>query len=319
MKRYLILASLFLFIVDVTIAQKKAKNPAKGSVTPNLTLENSVFWEISGKGIKEPSYLFGTHHLYPTDSIKKNEFVKGKIQLSKSVVGEIALDNMMAASLAMMKVAIMQDTTLKDLLGERKFNQVDEYLQTNMGMSAAAFNKMRPMMLVQMISVKKISKELGLDEKKMMSGDPSNSLDGYFQTYGKTLEKDIVGLETVELQANVLLKGSSLQRQADMLMEVIENKGSQSTEAMKKLNKYYSEQNLNELAKLGLDENNMKPEEYNALLKNRNDAWMPQIYKLIQEKPVFIAVGALHLVGKDGLIYQLRKQGYTVKPLKTKI
>ncbi|KOY84953.1 hypothetical protein AD998_01225 [bacterium 336/3] len=319
MKKYLILASLLLFIVDVAIAQKKVKNSAKSSITPNLELENSVFWEISGKGIKEPSYLFGTHHLYPPDSVKKNEFIKEKIRKSKTVIGEIALDNMMATSMAMMKVAIMQDTTLKDLLGEKKFNQVDEYLQTNMGMSAALFNKMRPMMLIQMISVKKISKELGLDENKMMSGDPSNSLDGYFQTYGKSLEKEIIGLETVELQANVLLKGSSLQRQAEMLMEVIEDKGSQSSESMKKLNKYYAEQNLNELAKFGLDDKNMKPEEYNSLLKNRNDAWMPQIYKLVQEKPVFIAVGALHLVGKDGLIYQLRKQGYTVKPLKTKI
>ncbi|NJM24197.1 MAG: hypothetical protein HC859_00230 [Bacteroidia bacterium] len=24
-------------------------------------LENSVFWEISGKGMKKPSYLFGTY------------------------------------------------------------------------------------------------------------------------------------------------------------------------------------------------------------------------------------------------------------------
>jgi len=319
MKKYLILASLLCFVFDIAVAQKKTKTPAKASTDPLLKLENSVFWEISGKGLKYPSYLFGTHHLYPTDSIKKNEFVKNKINASKAVVGEISLDNMMAASMAMMKVAIMQDTTLKDLLGEKKFNQVDEYLQANFGMGAAMFNRMRPMVLVQLISVKKLAKDLGLDEQKMATGDPANSLDGYFQQYGKSQNKEVLGLETIELQANVLLKGYSLSRQAEMLIEVIEDKGSQSTDSFKKLNQYYAEQNLNELAKMGLDGENMKQSEYDALLKNRNDAWMPQIYKLIQEKPVFIAVGALHLVGKDGLIYQLRKKGYKVNPLKIKI
>jgi uncharacterized protein YbaP (TraB family) len=321
MKKYFVLASLLFVFWDLALAQKKGKEKAEATANPVIStqLENSVFWEITGNGLKEPSYLFGTHHLYPPDKVKANDFIKSKLNACKVVVGEIALDNMMAASIAMMKIAIMQDTTLQSLLGEAKYKQVDEYLQKNLGMGAMAFNKMRPMMLIQMISVKKIAKDLGLDEKKMMSGDLSNSLDGYFQEYGKSLQKEIKGLETVELQANTLLKGYSLPRQAEMLMELIEDKGSQSADAYKKLNQLYQSQNLNELAKFSLREDNMKKEEYNMLLKNRNDAWMPQIYEVIQQKPAFIAVGVLHLVGEDGVIYQLRKKGYVVKPLKIEL
>lgn len=36
----------------------------------------------------------------------------------------------------------------------------------------------------------------------------------------------------------------------------------------------------------------------------------------MQEKPSFIAVGCLHLVGKEGLIEGLRKLGYRVDPVK---
>ncbi|MDX1903576.1 MAG: TraB/GumN family protein [Thermonemataceae bacterium] len=310
--KYLV-STLFLFIIQqVLFAQ------SKGEVAKNnkgeLRLDNSVFWEISGKGLKKPSYLFGTHHLYPTEKMKKNEFVQGKIKETEVVVGEIALDNMLAASFVMMKYSMMEDTTLLDLLGEKKYKEIDAYMQKNMQMGIAMFNRMRPIILVQMISMKKASQDLNLPEST--NGDIGNSLDGYFQQYGKSLNKKVVGLETIDYQANVLLKGYTLQRQAEMLIEAIEDKGTQSADMYQKLNKFYQEQNLNELATLALEGDVMQKSEYDALLKKRNDAWMPQIEQLIHEKPTFIAVGALHLVGVDGLIYQLRKKGYTVKPLK---
>lgn len=323
MKKYFIVFSILFLGSEFIFAQKKAQKSNKTKIdTPiSLELDNSVFWEISGNGLKTPSYLFGTHHLYPAGNIKKSDLIKEKINASQIVMGEIAMDNMFAMSMATMKAMIMKDTTLKDLLGEKDYNKVDEYMKKNMGMGVAFFNNMRPIVLVQMISVTKASKDLGIDEQKPQTmtgtGDFSNTLDLYFQEYGKSQNKEILGLETVEQQANILFNGYPLKRQAEMLMEAIEDeKGSSSMESVKKLNEFYKQQNLNELAKLSLDENMMKKEEYNNLLKKRNDAWMPKIYELIHQKPTFIAVGALHLVGEDGVIYQLRKKGYQVKPVK---
>ncbi|MBK8193090.1 MAG: hypothetical protein IPK76_07745 [Lewinellaceae bacterium] len=34
-----------------------------------LPAEKSVFWKISGNGLKKPSYLYGTIHLIPKKSI----------------------------------------------------------------------------------------------------------------------------------------------------------------------------------------------------------------------------------------------------------
>jgi uncharacterized protein YbaP (TraB family) len=322
MKKYFIVFSILFLGSEIIFAQKKApkSNKTNTETTISLELENSVFWEISGNGLKKPSYLFGTHHLYPASNIKKSDLIKEKINACQVVVGEIAMDNMLAMSMATMKAMLMKDTTLKDLLGEKDYQKVDAYMKKNMGMGVAFFNNMRPMVLVQMIAVTKASKDLGIEEKKPKIGemsDMSNTLDLYFQEYGKSQSKEVMGLETVEQQANILFNGYPLKRQAEMLLEAIEDdKGSNSTDNVKKLNEYYKQQNLNELAKLSLDEQMMKKEEYNALLKNRNDAWMPKICTLIQQKPAFIAVGALHLVGVDGVIYQLRKQGYQVKPIK---
>ena len=58
------------------------------------------------------------------------------------------------------------------------------------------------------------------------------------------------------------------------------------------------------------------PELYQALIVNRNAAWLPFIESALQErKPVFIVIGALHLVGKKGLVSLLKEKGYLVKQL----
>jgi len=327
MKKYFIVIGIIVLGSQLIFAQKKASKNNKAQTEENpisLELENSVFWEISGNGLKAPSYLFGTHHLYPASNIKKNDLIKEKINACQVVVGEIAMDNMLAMSMATMKVMLMKDTTLRDLLSEKDYERVDTYMKKNMGMSVAFFNNMRPIVLTQMITASKASKDLGIEETKTPKtaemGDFSNTLDLYFQEYGKSQKKEIMGLETIEQQANILFNGYPLKRQAEMLLEAIDDeKGSNSMDNVKKLNEFYKQQNLNELAKLSLDEKMMKKEEYNTLLKNRNDAWMPKIYELIRQKPAFIAVGALHLVGIDGVIYQLRKKGYTVKPVKVEL
>lgn len=324
MKKIWILVLTFwaVYQAEAQKTKKKEKDQKNSEVSLNLAdknaifLENSVFWEISGNGLSSPSYLFGTHHLYPADSIKKNDFIKEKIKACQIVVGELAMDNLLALTMATMKYSMMKDTTLQDLLGEKNYQRVDEYMKKNLGMGVAMFNRMRPMVIVQTISAQKVAQALGKDSKMNGMDAMSNNIDYYFQEYGKTLGKEIAGLETVEFQAKTLLHSIPLKRQAEMLMEAIEDKDAQSAETYKKLNQYYKEQNLNELAKLSFDEKMMKKDEYDNLLKKRNDAWLPQIEKIIREKSAFFAVGALHLVGTDGVIYQLRQKGYNVKPLK---
>ena len=61
-----------------------------------------------------------------------------------------------------------------------------------------------------------------------------------------------------------------------------------------------------------------EPGEAEKLLDNRNKAWMTQLPSLFSEQSTFVAVGALHLSGKNGLVNLLRAQGYTVKPLPLK-
>lgn len=58
------------------------------------------------------------------------------------------------------------------------------------------------------------------------------------------------------------------------------------------------------------------PEIYENLLVKRNMAWMPHIKIMLETEDVeFVLVGMLHLVGDDGLLEQLKAQGYLVEML----
>lgn len=56
------------------------------------------------------------------------------------------------------------------------------------------------------------------------------------------------------------------------------------------------------------------PEVYNAMLVDRNNKWIPQIETMMKTGEVeLVLFGALHLVGKDGILAQLKERGYMIK------
>ncbi len=58
------------------------------------------------------------------------------------------------------------------------------------------------------------------------------------------------------------------------------------------------------------------PKIYNLLLVERNNNWIPQIETMLRTKEVeFILFGALHLVGENGILTQLKSLGYTIENL----
>lgn len=62
------------------------------------------------------------------------------------------------------------------------------------------------------------------------------------------------------------------------------------------------------------------PQVYRSLLVERNNNWMQKIESLIKHpESKFILVGALHLVGKDGLLEQLKSKGYHVQQYKNPV
>ena len=102
--------------------------------------------------------------------------------------------------------------------------------------------------------------------------------------------------------------------QEQFLLQTLEEMKSLGTQVSDMV-KAWKQGNVQELETLlaGMEE---YPELNQALVINRNNDWLPHIEQALQEKePVFIVVGALHLLGKDGLVEILKDKGYLIQQL----
>jgi uncharacterized protein YbaP (TraB family) len=77
----------------------------------------------------------------------------------------------------------------------------------------------------------------------------------------------------------------------------------------------YNAENMQELAKLVADKNFMSKRANHILVNERNRRWVKVISKLVEKTSAFIAVGAGHLPGNQGLIQLIKDKGYAINPV----
>ena len=268
-----------------------------------------LLWKISGRGIEKPSYILGTHHAVPftyCDSIpglmkafEEVDYVIGEFDMVK--MGEMTQAQMQNMQKMMMMPA---DTTLLSLFSEKEKEQLDAYLKETVGAELQMFSAMKPMTI--MVTVQnKILMDIIPDIASM------TGMDKYMQTLAVSKGKSVGGLETMDYQMN-LLYGSSLEEQADALLEMAQN--GNSKELMTELTVAYKTQNLDALWSVFKDQ--MTSYEYDALVSVRNRNWENQIMELLPVQSSLFVVGSGHLPGEKGMINLLKKAGYKINPVK---
>ena len=274
------------------------------SKAQNKNSTNTLLWEVSGKNLKKSSYLFGTYHFADRGFIDTMKVLNEKLNAADAIVGELVIDKDMAMKLA--PYMLMKDNTLDSLLTPKEFKMVDDYLKTIGKYDLKKMNKLKPVMIQTVIMQ-------ALAPKTFTATNPA--IDQYIQDYGRANQKQVLGLETIEDQAKVLF-GSALIKQKEMLVKSIRQVIKMKKSTLK-LYKSYISQNLKELENMFSHTKDFDAEEMDQLLKNRNEKWMLKLPVMMEAQSLFIAIGAGHLIGEDGLINGVKERGYTVNPLST--
>lgn len=267
----------------------------------------TLLWEITGKGLKQPSYLFGTYHLLKAGYLDQMPEVAEKFDMAQVVMVEIDEDSAQMVQATMMAAA-MQGNTLDELLDSAAYAQVGKELAASMGYPIQAFNMFKPSFLTMAFTMVYTMKA-----NPVLDEYTGPLMDQYFTDKGKADGKQIIALETASEQLDMLFNHYSLEEQASQLVDFI-NEKDKMLQGHKELAEAYMQHDFKEMVKLSkkLSENYG---DMAYLADDRNKRWMPAIEKSIQENATFIAVGALHLPEENGLIELLRKNGYTVKPV----
>ena len=125
--------------------------------------------------------------------------------------------------------------------------------------------------------------------------------------------KPVLGLEAALEQVNVL-NAIPYQEQARLLLEAVQKYDELKADYWN-LVVSYKNKDLESLFYI-VRQVSLGAQRYEKLLLvDRNRRWMPTIETFAHSKPTFIAVGAAHLPGEDGLVKLLRRRGYTVEPV----
>lgn len=262
--------------------------------------ENTLLWEVTGKNLKKPSYLFGTFHLLCESDLGIANAAAEKLKSCDQLALELDFDdpNMM---IEMQTLAGMKDgKMLEDLLGATKFKLADSLFTATTGISLKLLSGLKPMVASSVL----YPSVLGCNP-----GSPETTL----SALAGEAKKEVIGLEKVSDQMEVFDK-IPYQVQADMLYSYITEtvKFKKETDEMLAV---YRSANLVEMQKMMADPEYGLDKYLDLLLTNRNKNWVKQMQTIMPEKATLFAVGAGHLGGNEGVISLLRKAGYTVKPL----
>lgn len=300
---HLLLIGLLIASFGCSQAQEEKSNKPNAPKFEEGT-ENALLWQITGNGLKDTSYVFGTMHLINKEYFYFPDKLKTLIQSTDAVVLEIGED-LNDPFKAMKLMQLEGDRTIFDFFNEEQTDSILTWVEGNMGMNrekfTAAFGKMKPFILVSLGSEMNMAKCAESYEKTIMKIQKESKI-------------KLEGLETIEEQLGIF-DDMTDEEQAEMVMEAIRKDG-ESEKMILDMMKIYRRQNIDSLYLMIHEEGETIANKEDEFLSNRNHKWIPKINSMIADRRVFIAVGAGHLGGKEGVLNLLREEGYTITPLK---
>ena len=264
---------------------------------------NSLCWKIYDNGLTDTSYLYGTMHVQDSRVFQFKNGIQEAFNRCEIFALELNMDSVNTFQL-MDELIMEPPNRLDSLLTNKEYEMVSQYFKDTLGIGLMIFNKMQPIYTSQLISFEKIKK------------DQDVALDIYFFNEAKKQNKTTVGLEFMEEQLNAF-KSIPYDVQAKELFKAVENAYKGEGQEIDELIEYYLNEDLDKLLELTLNSQFMD-EEINIIFKqvfliDRNHKMAERSIKYIKSGPTFIAVGAAHLPGNEGVIENLRKKGYTVE------
>lgn len=281
MKRFFILVILLLNTISVVSAN-----------------DRGLFWKLKApNGLTH--YLFGTIHTDDNKIINFLPIVKQSLNRSDLLLVEIAPDDHA-------KNLFMNNHSLTSDLNEVELNQIKKLSEFHV-MYFENVIRMKPWLLAIIFDSPKLNTEFNQDFLLMaMAAD---------------LDKDVSGIETSQ-EHFAIMDSLSMDDQLVMLRSVLKKTEKERLSDYNLLMKEYLSADLDQIRKT--DEQvtgKLLPQDLWAKMKiqlmdERNKKMVTKIKEISKDKQLFIAVGASHLAGQDGLLNQLRQSGFEMSAMK---
>lgn len=273
-----------------------APDPWKQETAKKDPLKAIFFWSAEKDG--KTTYFLGTMHMGVEPETRLPQIVWDKLDAAKTFAMEADLsDPKLAATM------FRTSGTLKDDLGDEYWKKLEERVGAP---TSAQMQRMTPMGAAALMSLKDLPK--------------TSPMDGVLLGRAINQGKKIVYLEEGSLQAQILAKYLDV-KALKMMIDTAEH-GAAQTKAMldayvagspEGIMKVTDEQKADALAH-GYTEAEYAQQMEDIVYK-RNASWIGKLEQMNADGGGFVAVGALHLIGKRSVLDMLGEKGFKITRL----
>lgn len=249
-------------------------------------------------------HLVGTVHL-----LQQNEPVPSNISNVYTNVSQLLMeidtstaDPMAIQSLIIDSGVLSPPMNLQQRVGATTYARVKSAVET-IGLDMALFDQMRPWL---------VALELEQAMYTKLGFDPNSGIEVQLTKLAAHDKKTIAGLETLKEQIGFFANLDD-KTELDYLNSTLDELGDLRNELNQVVNAW-RRGDESQLQSLLQRETKGHEAFFNALIFDRNRRWISQLTALLEtsDENYLVAVGALHLVGDNGVVSLLRKAGYKV-------
>ena len=258
--------------------------------------DSGLLWKVEAAGTT-PSYLFGTMHSDNPAVVELPAPVRRAFDQAGSLTLEVVLDPQSLLSMAS-ALLLTDGKSLESLIGRRLYERSVEGLRAQ-GVAEILVAGMKPWAVAVTLMTPVTTGGLVLDHALYRDAVAAG--------------KKVHGLETVAEQTG-LFDDLSLKDQITLLRDTLDNLGSIGL-MLDELQVAYLDRDLKRLQEIS--EASMRAgdpqlaETFNRkIVLERNHRMAERMQSRLREGRQFIAVGALHLAGEQGLLRLLSERGY---------
>ncbi len=272
-----------------------------------------LLWKVSDAD--NAVYLLGSFHLLYASDYPLSADVDAAFADAESLVFEMPPEEMASPALGvqMGQAALRSDgTALNSELPPATVILLDAWLANNaavvqgMGLTPEVLQRFEPWFVGLTITLTEMTQQ-GLD--------PKLGLDAHLAAQASKAGKPTQGLETGAQQI-AFLDGMDKEEQVQFLAEALSQSRDAKAETAK-LHQAWRQGDAELLWKgMAAEMKQQYPDLYQRINVARNDAWLPKIEQRLTapgEDDSLVVVGALHLLGSDGVVEKLRAKGYKIE------
>lgn len=290
-------------IIGITLSVWQASGDASGN--PQLTSARHALWVIESDTNR--TYLLGSVHVLRDTDYPLPEVFYQAYEDAERIVMELdfnAIDPVTTYAKTREAAMLPAGTTLKDIVGKKNYRKALKRASAS-EINLSMFERVEPWFAAMTISQVQLQR-LGFSAEK--------GIEQHFLQKARQDNKPGIGLETMEQQFG-FLDNLSVQAQTKLLMDALTTEAELLAEGDNMMGAWKTG-NADQLNAFFADDFENNPELREVLLLQRNHRWLPKIIGFTQSSDDYLViVGALHLVGPNGVLQMMRDQGFNVQQL----